>query len=154
MFVNWQMKINLLDANSPALVTKNPDGDILGTKRGIRDPLVCSISVCISRPERQMAIFSFRLGRGWNALVSSYQRELLKSTWHSCNFDFLMKVLVPSLFQPACETKILQVLAIVKNEDFIILFMYSYLAFDHSKFAKHFVIQNLLAGLHNLVNFV
>ena len=67
---------------------------------------------------------------------------------------FLMKVLVPSLFQSARETKILQVLAIVKNEDFIILFMYSYLAFDHSKFAKHFVIQNLLAGLHNLVNFV
>ena len=93
------MKINLLEyAIPPALVTKNPDGDILGTKRGIRDPLVCSISVCISRPERQMAIFSFHLGRGWNALVSSYQRELLKSTWHSCNFDFLMKVLVPSLF--------------------------------------------------------
>ena len=155
------MKINLLEyAIPPALVTKNPDGDILGTKRGIRDPLVCSISVCISRPERQkgtkelMAIFSFQLGRGCNALVSSYQRELLKSTWHSCNFDFLMKVLVPSLFQSARETKILQVLAIVKNEDFIILFMYSYLAFDHSKFAKHFVIQNLLAGLHNLVNFV
>ena len=73
MFVNCQMKINLLEyAIPPALVTKNPDGDILGTKRGIRDPLVCSIS----RPERQkgtkelMAIFSFQLGRGCNALVS------------------------------------------------------------------------------------